>query len=397
MRKKLQPDRKFRLIHRYHQTGQTEIMDAFKDYPRTFELSFKYSIAHMYSIPESAVYQGGAAAYYGRSSDVADCPRRRYLQFPLGQSGICARLHSQHAGPDKVAGFYMGPDGYVWGREFIGKEPETPRELVISKRWYLLHAMGASELRSGPAGQPVPAHHRHAFSRRCRPTKCFAAWAEASKIFPEITRFFWGDIDVRWFPEGLPEPSRGAKGSTPSSTSSKGETMPGSGVLNIVEWRQRLLAGQPMDGVTPLEIAEALAKSAAATLRTVEELRQTPGIARNCGSRWAIWRRWRILGTTTLRRSGARRTWHCSTKSGNRSNAKSAIRQLFAALDHWKRYATAYTIQYKQAKLYNRVGCVDIPGLTGKVEQDIAIARLWTPGTIPDAARTRQADNPFRK
>src|SRR5207344_2245580 len=39
-------------------------------------------------------------------------------------------------GPDKVAGFYMGPDGYVWGREFLSTEPETPRELVISKRWY---------------------------------------------------------------------------------------------------------------------------------------------------------------------------------------------------------------------------------------------------------------------
>jgi len=45
---KLQPLRNFRLIHRYHQTGQTEIMEAFKDFPATFELSFKYAIAHMY-------------------------------------------------------------------------------------------------------------------------------------------------------------------------------------------------------------------------------------------------------------------------------------------------------------------------------------------------------------
>jgi hypothetical protein len=31
------------------------------------------------------------------------------------------------------------------------------------------------------------------------------------------------------------------------------------------------------------------------------------------------------------------------------------------------------------------------------VEQDIAIARLWTPGTVPDAARVRYDDRPFRK
>jgi hypothetical protein len=47
--------------------------------------------------------------------------------------------------------------------------------------------------------------------------------------------------------------------------------------------------------------------------------------------------------------------------------------------------------------LYNRVGVVDIPALTAKVEQDISIAQLWAPGTVPDTARERKADVPFRK
>jgi hypothetical protein len=46
-----------RLIHRYHQTGQGEILDAFKGYPDTFELSFKYAITHMYSIPNPPFIQ----------------------------------------------------------------------------------------------------------------------------------------------------------------------------------------------------------------------------------------------------------------------------------------------------------------------------------------------------
>ena len=37
------------------------------------------------------------------------------------------------------------------------------------------------------------------------------------------------------------------------------------------------------------------------------------------------------------------------------------------------------------------------PVLTVKVEQDIAIARLWVPGTVPDAPKTRYDDKPFRK
>lgn len=33
-------------------------------------------------------------------------------------------------GPDKLAGFYMGPDGTIWGRDFLGADPETPRPLL---------------------------------------------------------------------------------------------------------------------------------------------------------------------------------------------------------------------------------------------------------------------------
>jgi hypothetical protein len=44
-----QPARQFRLIHRFHQTGQKNILAAFKDYPGPFDFSFKYSVAHMYS------------------------------------------------------------------------------------------------------------------------------------------------------------------------------------------------------------------------------------------------------------------------------------------------------------------------------------------------------------
>jgi len=51
------------------------------------------------------------------------------------------------------------------------------------------------------------------------------AWAEASKVFPEITRFFWGDIDVRWFPEACLSHPR-AKGFYTVQHFVEGDTMP---------------------------------------------------------------------------------------------------------------------------------------------------------------------------
>jgi hypothetical protein len=84
-------------------------------------------------------------------------------------------------------------------------------------------------------------------------------------------------------------------------------------------------------------------------------------------------------------------------KTGKPAQRETAVRHLQFAVDHWKRYAAAYTLQYKQPLLYNRVGVIDIPAFVAKTEQDVAIARLWTPGTVPDQQPERQADRPFRK
>ena len=173
--------------------------------------------------------------------------------------------------------------------------------------------------------------------------------------------------------------------------------MPGSGVLDILDWRRGVLAKQALNGTTPLEVADGLAKSAAAALRSVAELRQTPRMSKELQQTLGDIEAMAHLGNyyaAKIRGAAELALFDATSKPEHR---EAAIRYLFQALDHWKRYATSYTAQYKPVQLYNRVGYVDIPGLTAKVEQDISIARLWTPGTIPDTPKTRQADTPFRK
>jgi len=392
---KLQPSRKFRLIHRYHQTGQTEIMEAFHDYPGTFELSFKYAIAHMYSVPDPPFIREALPYITPEHRTWLTVRDDDVYSFRWGDPAFARAFVRNMPPKEKMAGFYMGPDGTVWGREVIAREPETPREPVIAKRWFSFMLWGRlsydPELPDSLFEKTIAVRFPEVDS-----AKLLRTWAEASKIFPEITRFFWGDIDLRWFPEACLSHPR-YKGFFTVQHFIEGQTMPSSGVLDIVEWRQRLLAAQPMNGITPLEVAGALAKSAASTLRSVEELRRTPGMGKELRLTLGDLEAMAHLGnyySAKIRGAAELALFDRTSKPEHRENA---IVQLFAALDHWKRYAAAYTAQYKPAQLYNRVGYVDIPGLTGKVEQDIAIARLWTPGTIPDAARTRQADNPFRK
>jgi hypothetical protein len=83
----------------------------------------------------------------------------------VGRRGICARAFVRNIpGPDKIAGFYMGPDGFIWGRNFLGINGHAPRELVMKKQWYSFLLWGRlsyepglpDENFGGDCGAPVP-------------------------------------------------------------------------------------------------------------------------------------------------------------------------------------------------------------------------------------------------
>ena len=201
------PKRQFGMIHRFHWTAQGDILDAFKDYPGPFEFSFKYSVAHMYSIPNPPFIQpllenlapGRKTWLTVRNDDI--------YTFRFGDPAY-ARQYIQNMPPaDKLAGFYMGPDGYVWGRDFLERHPAPgPRPLVMEKQWYSFMLWGRlaydPSLPDSRFERLLAARHPKASSQHL-----FRALQGASQVMPLTTRFFWGDIDLKWYPEGLLEPS----------------------------------------------------------------------------------------------------------------------------------------------------------------------------------------------
>lgn len=119
----------------------------------------------------------------------------------------------------------------------------------------------------------------------------------------------------------------------------------------LVEWRQRLLAGQPMNGVAPLEVADGLAKSAAATLRSVPELRQTPRMGKELRLTLGDLEAWAHLGNYYAAKIRGATELAMFDKTSKAERREAAVRYLYQALDHWKRYATGYTAQYKPVQL----------------------------------------------
>jgi hypothetical protein len=392
---KRQPDRKVRLIHRFHMTGQDEILREFKDYPGPLDLSFKYAIAHMYSTPNPPFIKT-ALPHLGNGLRTWLTVRNDDIySFRWGDPRFAREFVKAIPGPDKVAGFYMGPDGYTWGREFLSTEPETPRELVIQKQWYSFMLWGRL---SYEPDLPDELFCRTLAARfpEVPAGDLFAAWSAASKVFPQITRFFWGDIDLRWLPEAnLSHPRH--KGWYTVRHYIEGYTMPESGILNIREWREKVLADEPMKEITPLQVADSLEGYGMLTLNSVgvlrrqrpienKELRLTLGdleAMAHLGNYYAL----KIRGACDLA---------LFDRTGKPEQQASAVRYLEAALEHWKKYAAVYSRQYRPA-LYNRVGFVNIPALTEKVKQDITIAREWKPGTISAKIAPPGADTPFRK
>jgi hypothetical protein len=296
---------------------------------------------------------------------------------------------------DKLAGFYMGPDGYVWGRDFLERHPAPGRRpLVMEKQWYSFMLWGRlaydPSLPDSRFERLLAVRHPTASSHRLvRALQC------ASQVMPLTTRFFWGDIDLRWYPEAcLSHPK--SRGFYTVRHFMEGISMPGAEVLCIRDWRTRLTARQPITETTPLEIANALEGAVAETFAAVDtlcgpakedaELQKT---VNDCESLAWLGRYYasKIRGACALALFDA---------DGDKFEHAAALRHLSDALSHWKHYAAVRDAQYVPA-VYNRVGHVDVTALTAKVAADIEIARNWKPSTLRDDGKRSGTERGFRK
>jgi hypothetical protein len=389
------PEREFGLIHRFHWTAQSDILNAFKDYPGPFAFSFKYSVAHMYSIPNPPFIQpllenlapGRKTWLTVRNDDL--------YTFRFGDPAYAREYILNMPSEDQIAGFYMGPDGYVWGRDFLERHPDSgKRPLVIEKQWYSFMLWGRlaydPSLPDSRFERMLAARHPKAPSPHL-----FRALQGASQVMPLTTRFFWGDIDLKWYPEACLSHRR-SKGFYTVRHFMEGITMPGAQVLCIRDWRARLTDRRPMTETTPLEIAESLDGSASGVFASLETLREA---ARDDSEL-----RKTVTDCEALAWLG--RYYACKIRgacalalfdvTGDKFEHQAALRHLEDALAHWKQYAGIRDAHYLPA-LYNRVGYVDVTALAGKVAADIEIAHNWKPGSLKDDGRRSGSERGFRK
>lgn len=377
-----QPHRKFHIIHRFHQTSLSQIMQHWKDFPGPIDFSYKYSVAHMYSIANPPMIK--------EALDVVPAGKKMWLEvrnddiysFRFGDPDYLRDYVDNMPPADVSGGYMMGPDGYNLGREFLDRDPGPgPHELVTKKQWYNFMLMG--RLSFDPTipnthFQQVLAAHFPAVSA----FGIYRALQSASQTMPLITRFFWGDIDIKWFPESSSK-RPAEKGYYTVHDFAEGESMPGANVLNIRQWRTMVLEKHPMTKTTPLQIADALEGQSRETLKSVEALRM-----QNPSSNAVEFRKTLVdceslgwLAQYYAEKIRAASDLGLYDLTQDATQQASAIDHLNKALVAWKHYATVRDGQYVPA-LYGRAGYVNITAMTAKIAEDLTIAREWKPGSV---------------
>jgi len=197
--KKKFPDRKIRFIHRYWQSKIPEITKYFDGFDEDiqFDFSYKYARARLYSnthpgfvdkILQSAP-EGTKWWWNLRNDDI--------FYFRWGDPDYVREFINNLPPAEQTEGFHMGSDGYVWGREFVSTDPESPRQLEIDKHWYKFMLWG----RLGYDPTLGNDFFEKALQLKFpgKPTKKLQkVWARASKIIPAVNREHWHSWDFQW-------------------------------------------------------------------------------------------------------------------------------------------------------------------------------------------------------
>lgn len=387
-----QPGRGITFIHRQHQTGARNIARKFAPLIEhddiDFIFSFKYAKAHVYSSTVQPYHRdfveeiGSLETIWTLRND--DVYRHRWGAPDFVREFI------RNIPREVSRGFYFGSDQYIWGREFMSTEPEAPRQLEIVKHWYQWMLWG----RLGYDPDVLNVRFIQLLQARfpgVSGAALFAAWQEASMVYPKTTGFHWGALDFQWYIEA--SKSRPGPAGTPTGFHDVERFIslrphPGTDYISIPEYVKDVSAARGRPGTTPIEVADEIHGHADAALRILDglsprgdkELRLTLGDLRAVACMGKYYAH-KIRGATELA---------LFRETNGHHHQEVAIRELTRAAEFWRRYVATALSQYESPLWTNRVGICDwrelMRHVLGDIERAGGTPRLRSMAPTPGGA-----------
>jgi hypothetical protein len=369
--KKLQPEREVRIIHRVWNSGMDRIMSDFIDrYDGPADLSFKYARARVYSSPDPPwadeytedIRRRGIKSWWNiRNDDI--------FHFRWGDPDYVREFIRNLPPADVTAGYYFGSDSYVWGRESMSLQPNSPRDLEIRKHWYSFLLWGRMGYDPDLGRDRIEAIIQARF-REASAGKLYDAWAAASKIIPQVNRFHWQSWDFQWAVEGCLDLR---KGFHTVEDFIGNPTMDGQGILTIPDYVGQRIVGRNPIGQTPEQVAQNLNGFAAETLRLTAELRDGK-VTKELSETLADLTAMAHLGNYYAEKIRGALNLAYFRATSDAKYRLYTLRHLQKSLDHWKAYAAVATASYRP-QILAKTHAVDWDRLTHWVINDIALAK----------------------
>ncbi len=371
------PERKFTFIHRQHQTGAKDIAEKFEPVIENtntdFIFSFKYAKAHVYS-STTQPYHRDFVKEIGDLETIWTLRNDDIYFFRWGAPDF-VREFIQNIPYDVSRGYYYGSDQYIWGREFLSKQPTSPRQLEIVKHWYQWSLWGRLGYNPNMSNKRWIKILQHKFPD-VSGERLFEAWQSASMIYPLTTGFHWGSLDFRWYIEACKSRSGPAQTESGFHDVNRFITLqphPTSGNISIPDYVEHITETKEVSGTTPIEVSQDLHHRADRALELVQSFPPPSGqeLRKTLNDIKAI----SYLGKYYAHKIRGAAELALFRETSKKTHQKQAVDELTEASVYWQMYYETGLQQYKNPLWTNRVGYVDWMKLYQYVLEDIEIAK----------------------
>lgn len=368
------PDRDFTLIHRMQMARYDTIMEAFTDFPCKFEISFKYSQAHMYSNTKPMFIQEFLKEKAPNVKIWLTVRNDDYYMYRWGDPEF-AKEYLANMPKESMAGFYMGPDGFTWGKDYMDLKNDS-HPLVIDKMWYMFKIWGqlAYNLTLDEAYFKDEINARFELNNGQKMYKC---WQEVSRIIPELNCVHWHDFDFQWYPEGCCMYEHAPMDKICFADINEFIScisVPNGEYDSVLEFCNNSEAGSDFGKVSPLVMAESIWNHAVMAEQMLDELRQDTtnydylatlnDIAAMCKLGYYY--------SLKIRAAVSLATYRLNNL---KDLQKKAIDYLVKAAPYWKEYSSMTNEMYKPQVLTRLCGKVDVKEFDTLVDLDILLAK----------------------
>ena len=368
------PDRELRIVFRQHQANLSKIVNAFKGFDGPFNTGHKYARARLYSTSTSPYLD----IEYRRDLEQNRVPcwlnlRNDDLYVLRWGDADYVREFLQNVPRDLMryeAGFYMGPDGFVFGREFVSKGTELSGELEIDKHWYRFMLWG----RLGYDLTLTRGYFEQRLGQRfpkTDATQLHDTWKAASQIVPQVNRFFFRVNDFQFSPEGC----NYNRGFLSLDQFFEHPPLAGSGILSVQDYAAAVLAGKPFDGMTPMEVADRLDALGAKSLEGAEKLEAVGETRNELAATLIDIRAMAHLGRYYADKiRGAAQVAVFRTDPSKDEHKQRAIQYLTDAVQDWEEYAKVASSAYRP-QLFSRTHHLDWWKILDDVKNEVEMIR----------------------